>query len=59
MERMLRVPLFTVIVFNRPFVDNTEYVKYCVARACRIWEFSYDDQFLFAGIHGGEGEFAR
>ena len=43
MERMLRVPLFTVIVFNRPFVDNTEYVKYCVARACRIWEFSYDD----------------
>ncbi|MFR4805209.1 MAG: hypothetical protein ACLT98_18955, partial [Eggerthellaceae bacterium] len=23
MERMLRVPLFTVIVFNRPFVDNT------------------------------------
>ena len=43
MERMLRVPLFTVIVFNRLFVDNTEYVKYCVARACRIWEFSYDD----------------
>ena len=44
MERMLRVPLFTVIVFNRPFVDNTEYVKYCVARACHIWEFSYDDR---------------
>lgn len=38
-----RSPLsFCVIVYSKPFVDNTEFVKDQVVRACEIWNFGFD-----------------
>lgn len=38
-----RSPLsFCVIVYSKPFVDNTEFVNDQVVRACEIWNFGFD-----------------
>ena len=38
-----RSPLsFCVIVYSKPFVDNTEFVKDQVVRACEIWNLGFD-----------------
>ncbi|MDY4522199.1 MAG: AAA family ATPase [Atopobium sp.] len=33
---------FCVMVYNKPFVDNTEFVKDQVVKACEIWDLGFD-----------------